>query len=211
MPVADILVGVLASHIVLTFMDRYSGYNQIFVAKQDPHKTTFRCPRALWIYEWIFMPFGLQYAGATYEIAKNTIFHKRNEKIIEVYINYMVVKSFNLEELDHALQRKWINDLMINLTKYAFGVSTVNFMVSCWSTKGLKWIRIKLGPYWKLRPSTTNKELQSPMGKINFLRRFISNSDAKMKAFSSFLWLKCSEELVWEEAQQRLLIKSRKL
>jgi len=43
-------------------------------------------------------------------------------------------------------------------------------------------------------PLKNKKELQSLLGKINFLRRFISNSAGKMKAFSSLLKLKTAKE-----------------
>jgi len=40
------------------------------------------------------------------------------------------------------------------------------------------------------KPPSTNKELQSLLGKINFLRRFISNLSEKTQAFSPLLRLK---------------------
>lgn len=75
MPIADILVDVAAKHGVLTFMDGHSGYNLIFMVVEDVHKTLFRYPRALRIYKWLVMPFGLKNAGATYQRAMNLIFH----------------------------------------------------------------------------------------------------------------------------------------
>lgn len=47
MPVADMLADVAANHVILTFMDDYSRYNQNYVAEADTHKTFFRCPGAL--------------------------------------------------------------------------------------------------------------------------------------------------------------------
>jgi len=44
MPVADQLIDGAALHVVLSFMDGYSGYNQIFIAEEDIPKTAFRCP-----------------------------------------------------------------------------------------------------------------------------------------------------------------------
>lgn len=41
MPVADLLVNKVARHQILSFMDKHSGYNQIFIDKKDIHKTTF--------------------------------------------------------------------------------------------------------------------------------------------------------------------------
>ncbi|GKV53168.1 hypothetical protein SLEP1_g59706 [Rubroshorea leprosula] len=44
MPVTDLLVDGVARHRILSFMDRHSGYNQIFIAEEDISKTAFRCP-----------------------------------------------------------------------------------------------------------------------------------------------------------------------
>ena len=51
-------------------------------------------------------------------------------------------------------------------------------------------------------PPTTKKQLQSLLGQINFLRRFITNSAGKMKAFSTLLKLKDSDQFEWREEHQ---------
>jgi hypothetical protein len=93
MPVADMLVDVAAGHKVISFMDGNAGYNQIFMAEGDIHKTAFRCPGALGLYEWVVMTFGLKNASATYQRAMNYIFHELIGKIVEIYIDDVVVKS----------------------------------------------------------------------------------------------------------------------
>lgn len=55
MPVADQLIDGAALHVVLSFMDGYSGYNQIFIAEEDIPKTAFRCPGCP--FEWVVMRF----------------------------------------------------------------------------------------------------------------------------------------------------------
>ncbi|KAM1748706.1 hypothetical protein ACFX12_009663 [Malus domestica] len=47
-------------------------------------------------------------------------------------------------------------------------------------------------------PSPTNKvQLQGPLGKINFLRRFIANLAGKIKSLTPLLRLKDKEEFEW--------------
>jgi hypothetical protein len=96
MPIADLLVDAAAGHKVISFMDGNAGYNQIFMAIEDISKTAFRCPGQIGLFEWIVMTFGLKNAGATYPRAMNYIFHKLIGKIVEIYIDDVVIKS-----LDH--------------------------------------------------------------------------------------------------------------
>ena len=58
------LVDSIVGHKLLTFMDAFSGYNQIKMAKEDQEKTFFITSRALYCYK--AMPFRLKNAEATY-------------------------------------------------------------------------------------------------------------------------------------------------
>jgi hypothetical protein len=49
----------------ITFLDAYSGYNQIKLKKEDEEKTTFITPYGVFCYQ--VMHFGLKNAGATYQ------------------------------------------------------------------------------------------------------------------------------------------------
>jgi hypothetical protein len=96
MPIADMLVNDSSGHKVISFLHGNAGYNQIFVAKEDMHKTTFRCLGFVGLFEWVVMTFGLKNDGATYRRAMNLIFHDLLGIIIEVYIDDIVVKSAGL-------------------------------------------------------------------------------------------------------------------
>ena len=65
MPIADMLVDSAANNEMLSFMDGFSGYNQILIAVEDIPKTAFRCPGSIRTFEWLVMPFGLKNAGVT--------------------------------------------------------------------------------------------------------------------------------------------------
>ncbi|KAK1648386.1 hypothetical protein QYE76_066191 [Lolium multiflorum] len=82
MPVAETLINAAAGHKVLSFMDGNAGYNQIFMAPEDIHKTAFRVPGAVGLFEYVVMTFGLKNAGATYQRAMNYIFHDLIEIIV---------------------------------------------------------------------------------------------------------------------------------
>ena len=50
-------------------------------------------------------------------------------------------------------------------------------------------------------PPTTKTELQSLLGKINFIRRFISNLSERVLSFSPLLKLKNDQEFKWGDVQ----------
>ena len=66
MPIVDMLVDSTANNELLSFMDGFSGYNQILIAIDDISKTAFRCPGFLGTFEWLVLPFGLKNVDATY-------------------------------------------------------------------------------------------------------------------------------------------------
>jgi hypothetical protein len=53
MPVAETLINAAASHKILSFMDGNAGYNQIFMAPEDIHKTAFRVPGAVGLFRYV--------------------------------------------------------------------------------------------------------------------------------------------------------------
>jgi hypothetical protein len=80
------------------FHGRNAGYNQIFMAPEDIHKTAFRVPGVVGLFKYVVMTFGLKNAGATYQYAMNYIFHNLIGKLVEIYIDDVVVKSASVEE-----------------------------------------------------------------------------------------------------------------
>ena len=90
-PRIDQLVDSTAGHKLLTFMDAFSGYNQIKMAEEDQEKTAFITSQGLYCYK--VMPFGLKNAGATYQRLVNKMFSRQIGRNMEVYMDDMLVKS----------------------------------------------------------------------------------------------------------------------
>ena len=89
LPRIDQLVDATSGHELLTFMDAFSGYNQIRMAPKDGEKTTFITNRGLYCYR--VMPFDLKNAGATYQRLVNKIFKEQIGRNMEVYMDDMLV------------------------------------------------------------------------------------------------------------------------
>ena len=59
------IVDSMTGRALLSFMDGFSGYNQIFIPPEDKFKTTFITPWGKFC--WVIMLFGLKNAGVTYQ------------------------------------------------------------------------------------------------------------------------------------------------
>jgi len=208
MPVADLLVDTAAGHRIINFMDGNAGYNQIFMAEEDIPKTAFRCPGHVGLFDWIVMTFGLKNAGATYQRAMNFIFHEFIDTLVKIYIDDVVVKSGDfvkhLADLRKILECTRKHGLKMNPNKCAFGVSVGQFLGFMVHQRGIEINRRYIDAINRVVAPTNKIELQSLIGKINLIRRFISNLSGKIKAFSPLL-KKTDQEFVWGAKQQLAL------
>ena len=101
LPRIDTMVDSTARHKLISFMDAFSGYNQIKMKEDDQERTSFVTSQGLFCYK--VMPFGLKNVGAMYQRLMNKMFTHQIGRNIQVYIDDMLVKS--LREKDH------LNDL----------------------------------------------------------------------------------------------------
>jgi hypothetical protein len=82
---------------VFSFMDGFSGYNQIHIKPKDQHKTTFIFPWGTFAYRK--MPFGLKNVGATFQWAMSFYFHD----LIHIVKDYLDdIASRSCERSGHA-------------------------------------------------------------------------------------------------------------
>jgi hypothetical protein len=91
----------------------------------------------------------------------------------------------------------------MNPKKCAFGVSADQFLGFLVHERG---IEISLKSQEAVRtmvPPTMKRELQQLIGKINFVRRFISNLSGRIKPFMDLVKIKADEEFRWGVEQQQ--------
>ena len=90
LPCIDQLVDLTTGHRLLSFMDAFSGYNQIRMDEADQGKTSFITSQGLFCYK--IMPSSLKNAGATYQRLVNHMFRPQIGRDVEVYVVDMLVK-----------------------------------------------------------------------------------------------------------------------
>jgi ribonuclease HI len=206
MPLAESLINRASGNRIISFLDGNAGCNQIFMAKEDVAKTAFRCPGFAGLFQWVVMTFVLKNVGATYQRAMNLIFHDLHGMILEIYIDDLVVKSAefveHLADLRLVFKRMRKYKLEMNPLKCAFGVSAGRFLGFVVHENGIEVDPKKIEAINKIKEPTCKKDVQSLLGKINYLRRFISNMAGKVENLLPVVRLKHEKDFVWGAAQQ---------
>ena len=140
LPRIDLIVDATAGHELLSFMDAFSGYNQISMDPVDQEKTSFITGQGTYCYR--VMPFGLKNAGATYQRLVNRMFQKQIGTTMEVYIDDMLEKSttdeLHIAHLFEAFQILREYNMKLNPAKCAFGVSVGKFLGFIVNNRGIE-------------------------------------------------------------------------
>src|ERR1044072_8364437 len=121
----------------------------------------------------------------------NTMFNDFIENFMQVCIDDIVIKSNNksnhLQYLRKSFERMRKYGLKMNPLKCDFCVQAGDFLGFVVHKNVIEVNQIKTKAIMNVKPPSTKKELQYLLGKINLLRRFISNLSGKTRAFSPLL------------------------
>ena len=96
LPRIDELIDSLGGSAVHSSLDLQQGYNQIKIRAEDVSRTAFRTPMGH--YEFVVLPFGLTNAPATFQAVMNRIFEPYIGRFVVVYLDDILVFSWNCEE-----------------------------------------------------------------------------------------------------------------
>ena len=130
LPVIDDILASVGTGKIFTRIDLYSAFWQVPVKDTDIPKTAFTCPMGL--YEFLFMPFGLKNAPATFQSVINHVLAPVLGKICVAYLDDVIIYSGN--EQQHAEHVKAVLDLLIEaglrvkIDKCDFGVSDMELL-----------------------------------------------------------------------------------
>ncbi|KAA3465162.1 RNA-directed DNA polymerase (Reverse transcriptase), Ribonuclease H [Gossypium australe] len=181
LPHIDTLVDNTAGYSLFSFMDGFSGYNQIKMHPEDMEKTTFITMWGTFCYK--VMSFGLKNAGATYQRAMVTLFHDMMHKEIEVYMDDMIAKSKTEEEHVQILRKLFLRlrkfQLKLNPSKCTFGARSGKLLGFVVSEKGIEVDPDKVKAIQELSPPRTQKEVRGFLGILNYIARFIAQLTEK--------------------------------
>nr|XP_009419888.1 PREDICTED: uncharacterized protein LOC103999771 [Musa acuminata subsp. malaccensis] len=197
LPKIDQLVDATVGHARLSFMDAYSGYNQIRMAPEDREHTAFLTDQGVYFYK--VMPFGLKNAGATYQRTVNKMFAHQIGRNMEVYVDDMIMKSqeaeTHLADLAEAFVTLRKFGMRLNPTKCAFGVTSGKFLGFIVHERGIDANPEKVQAIINMQSPRTIKDLQQLNGRLVALSRFLARSGDRCLPF--FKALKNPKNFQW--------------
>ena len=189
LPRIDQLVDSIAGHQLLSFMDAFSGYNQIRMDEADQEKTSFITSQGLFCYK--VMPFGLKNAKATYQRLVNHMFRPQIGRNVEVYVDDMLVKSLDeekhLDDLKETFDTLRRHQMKPNPSKCAFEVSSGKFLGFMVSQRGIEANPDKIQAILDMEPPKNIKEVQSLIERVAALNKFVSKATDKCLPFFKIL------------------------
>ncbi|XP_019087469.1 PREDICTED: uncharacterized protein LOC109127325 [Camelina sativa] len=199
LPHIDHLVEATAGNQLLSFMDAFSGYNQIAMSLTDREKMAFITDRGTYCYK--VMPFGLKNTGTTYQRLVNIMFADLLRRTTEVYIDDMLVKSLIAEQhIQHLGECFDILDqfqMKLNPTKYTFGVTSGEFLGYIVTERGIEANSKQIEAILGLSSPTNKWEVQRLTGRIPALNRFIARSTDK--CLTVYQLLRGNKDFHWDE------------
>nr|AAD20101.1 putative retroelement pol polyprotein [Arabidopsis thaliana] len=189
LPHIDRMVEATTGNELLSFMDAFSGYNQIPMHKDDQEKTSFIIDRGTYCYK--VMPFGLKNVGARYQRLVNQMFAPQLGKTMEVYIDDMLVKSTrSADHIDHlkaCFETLNKYNMKLNPAKCLFGVTSGEFLGYIVTKRGIEANPKQIRAILDLQSPRNKKEVQRLTGRIAGLNRFIARSTDKSLPFYQLL------------------------
>jgi ribonuclease HI len=181
----------------MSMIDGFSGYNQVSVLPEDREKTTFTTPWGTFMYAK--MPFGLMNAGETFQRAMDIAFIGEKDKFVVIYLDDITMFSKSDKEHHDHLKRVFLKcrkfGLLLNPKKSLFSMKEGKLLGHIVSAEGVRIDPSRVEAIQTLSPPRSKKEVQSFLGKINFLRRFVSNFAELVKFITTML--RKGNEIKW--------------
>jgi hypothetical protein len=201
LPRIDSLVDAAASSELMSLLDCYSGYHQIWMKKEDEPKTSFITTSGTYCY--LRMPEGLKNVGGSFSRMTVNVLHSQIGRNVLTYVDdVIVIKSMKQENHIADLQETFANfrqaGLKLNSEKCVFGVKKGKFLGCLVSTKGIEANPNKIEAILRMEPPNTKKGAQRLAGRLTSLNRFISRSAERNLPF--FEILKSAEVFEWGPA-----------
>eukprot|EP00253_Pinus_taeda_P020172 PITA_20172 len=199
LPFIDQVLDNLAGKKFFSFLDGFSGYNQIRITPQDQDKTTFTSPWGTFSYR--VLPFGLCNAPATFQRVVIGIFSDMINDSLEIFMDdftpYGTTFEDALQNLEKVLKRCIEAHLALSTEKCHMMMNEGILLGHFVSLLGIQIDLAKIQVILTLPIPKTQTEVRSFLGHAGYYRRFIK--DFFKIASPLFVLLTKNAEFKWTD------------
>jgi hypothetical protein len=178
-------------------VDGFFGCNQVSILPEDREKTNFTTPWGTFMYAK--MSFCLMNTGATFQRAIDIAFIGEKDKFVVIYLDDITMYSQSDKEHCDHLRKVFLKcrkfGLSLNPKKSLFAMKEGKLLGHIVSAEGVRIDSSRVEAIQTLSLPRSKKEVQSFLGKINFLRRFVSNFVELVKYIRTML--RKDSEIKW--------------
>ena len=182
---------------LLCFLDAFSGFHQIKMAKEDEEKTSFITPCGVFCY--VCMPLCLKNVSATFQRLMHTALGAQMGRNAEAYVDDIVIKTRQEHTLIADLEENFASickvNVKLNPDKCVFGVPSSKLLGFLVSHRSIEANPDKVKAIEEMDPPRRLKDMQRLTGCMAPLGRFISRLGDKalpffeiMKNTRTFKW-----------------------
>jgi hypothetical protein len=198
----DKIVDSAAGCEVMSLLDCFSSYHQIYMKEKDKASTSFITPFDT--YYFVRMPERLKNAGSTFSRLTKKVLENQVGRNVFTYVNDIVVASKSKEDHLSSLTETFANmheaRLRLNLETCIFGVRQGKILGYLVSHRGIEANPTKIQAIKNMAPSQSTKDIQRLTGRLAALNRFISKSAERSLPFLKTL--RGAKDFVWGQNKQ---------
>jgi hypothetical protein len=201
LPRIDKIVDSAARCEVMSLLDCFSGYHQIYMKEDDKASTSFITSFSM--YCFIRMPDGLKNAGSTFSRLTKMVLESQVGRNIFTYVDDIVVaskcKEDHLADLAETFANMWDAQLRLNPEKCVFGVRQGKILGYLVSHRGIEANLTKIQAIINMTPPQSARDVQRLTGRLAALNRFISKSAERSLPFLKTL--RGAKDFAWGPEQ----------
>src|SRR5713226_5057347 len=150
----------------MSFLDGFSGYNQVVVHPDDQEKTAFNTPWGTFMYAK--MPFGMMNVGDTFQRAMDLAFVGLKDKFVLIYLDDLTVYSHNHHDHLQHLRKVFLKcrryGISLNPKKSQFALSEGKLLGHIVSVEGVNIDLVRVEAIQKLSILRSKRDIQSFFG-----------------------------------------------
>jgi hypothetical protein len=168
LPQIDKIVDSVAGCEVMSLLDCFSGYHQIYMKEEDKASTSFITPFGT--YCFIRMPEGLKNVGSTFSCLTKTVLESQVGRNIFTYVDDIIVASKNKEDHLADLAETFTNmqdaRLRLNPEKCILGVRQGKILGYLVSHRGIEANPTKIQAIINMTPPQSTRDVQRLAGRL---------------------------------------------